>query len=222
MKRLTIALILVMTTAFYAAAQSVTVDFKIVGHEVNFMKLQNTVQAEVDKGYTPIGLSGYDDKLYVLYLSDNVIRSKAWQVARYKTIEELDKRIAEKISEGWFPAGYSSLKGELYALFLESDYKATYYKAKESKIDDESLKDEFAPFLRTGTIPMDFDILGDVQLYLSAQMANMPASDWKQVSFDFESETLNQQIAEEMKGRYLPWGMDITEGILRISFLKFK
>ncbi|HAK46460.1 MAG TPA: hypothetical protein DCO79_11150 [Spirochaeta sp.] len=222
MKRLLVLLVLLSIFVFGLSAQSVTVDFKIVGHKVDFMKLQESVQSEINNGYTPLGITGYNDKLYFLYLSENVMPMTAWQLSRYDSLEEMDESIAGKITNGWFPAGYSELNGDFFILFLESPYKASYYMVKDSEIDSEKLGLQFEPFLRTGTIPMDLDILGDIQLYLSAQMANMPAADWKQESFDFESENLQSEIAAEMVGRYLPWGLDITEGVLRINFIKFK
>ena len=223
MKRLLVLFLLLLTASFSLPAQNnVTVNFKIIGHEVDFIKLQNSVQTEIDMGYTPIGVTGYDGKLYFLYLSENVLPMKAWQISRYSGLEEMDKGIVEKISQGWFPAGYSSLNTDFFVLYLETGYKATYYKVRDSEVDSKKLEPEFTPFLRSGTIPMDLDIINDVQLYLSVQMANMPASAWKQESFNFESETLQQEIAAAMTGRYLPWGLDITDGVLRISFIKFK
>ena len=207
---------------FGVSAQSVTVDFKMIGHEINFMNLQNSVQKQIDSGYTPVGITDVNDKLYLFYLSDNVLKIDAWKISRYSNFEDMDEGIATMISEGWYPAGYTSKKSEYFILFLESAYKASYYKVKNSEIDDDNLHSEFKPFLRTGTIPMDLDIIKDIQLYLSVQMANMPAENWKQVAFDFESETLNDEIAAEMQGRYLPWGLDITDGVLRINFIKFK
>ncbi len=213
---------LILTAVFTVSAQTVTVDYKIIGHEVDFMKMQKSIQQEIDKGFVPVGISGYDSKLYLFYLSDNVFPMESWQLSRYVDIESMDDNIAKKIAAGWIPTGFSELDANFYVLYLNSPYKANYYKVKDSIIDSEELKSEFKPFLRTGMIPMDFDIMEDLQVYLSAQMSNMPAKDWKQVVFDFKSETLNDEIVSEMKGRYLPWGFDITEGLLRISFVKFK
>jgi len=99
-------------------------DWKIVQTTGDIDGIKKAIVKNVDDGYTPIGITGWEGKGWILFINSPTFENKAWKIEKYDgKPEDVLKGITTRAKKGWIPSSLLMRWDNVYVLFIEASTK---------------------------------------------------------------------------------------------------
>ena len=198
------ALLLVLAFAMPVFGQDVYWEIKLHNSD-NTDILTREIDAYVDNGYVPLGITYDNVELYILYVYDTDIVVYDWAIEWYDNRNTVQNGITNSMNQGYIPTGITYTGDLFYVLYIQTDSSANAWQLLPSGTNLQSVHNVIQPYVSQGYLPIGVTSLENEYWTLLLRIPDTTANYWRLETY--EVGTHANPINRNIEKGYIPWGL---------------
>ena len=223
MKKLFISLTLIL--GLFGAVASVSAEqiaWQIIGHDLSRDKLKVDIARNANRGFVPMGISFYDQKLFVLYLHGEGLEIQGWNLEWYLDSDELAEGLNRNIEDGYNPSGIADAGDLFFVMYIKTTGDTLNWDFVQTPIKLDRYSILLQPSLAKVFIPVGItEMYGEYWTLVIQNKGGGHAKMTQLEKFPSDNDSINKGVINKVTEGMLPWGLMYNGDSVTILFVRF-
>jgi len=212
--------VLFLISAFPGFSEQIA--WQIVGHDIQAQTLKTEIVKYANRGFVPMGISYYDEKLFVLYLYGEGLSIKGWNLEWYLDSQELAEGLNRNIANGFSPSGISDTGDLFFVMYIQTDGAQQTWNFVQTPMKPENYGILLKPTLEESYIPVGItEMNGEFWTLMVKKESGETAQFVHLEESSAKDEAINKKIVARLKQGMLPWGLKYNGNSVMILYVRF-
>ena len=169
-----------------------------------------------------MGISFYDQKLFVLYLHGEGLEIQGWNLEWYHDSDELAEGLNKNIEEGYNPSGIADARGLFFVIYIKTTGDTLSWDFVQTPMKPDRYSILLQPTLAKAYIPVGItEMYGEYWTLVIKNKGGDRAMMTQLEKFSSNNVIINQGVISKVKEGMLPWGLMYYGDSVTILFVRF-